>query len=723
MSSLHITADSIQTSPALSFPNSTKLTITSGGISSNNGGSVSLITPNKLLISNQSILSASGASLAPISDASTAYDQGILISGDVSGVAPGAPTINNATNGAFGQVTIDFTLSTLGSGSSVTSLTFYAYIGGVLSTTQTTSTLTSPYTFTGVNAGSTYTFKMSETNATGEGGLSNESNAVNVPYPATIVSASINSAAAHAGTVIYLTVTIDSPAQGNIPITITPSDPLLICYAITGTLIIPTGQTYAETPVLPGFFDGASHDDIYITASVGISSMETQHINLYPTSVVTLNLPALIPYGNNVTGTVSTSQSVTIYEPDHVQWDLSLSDNTIASLDVNSVNQYNGASTSDPFTITAFTLVAPQTLTVYASPSYQNNTSSSIYYSVSASTQITDYIPAVPLSIDIDCSYSNVGLGGNFLGYSQNDYGNMAENTTITGTLTLDGAAASNTDVIIAIDIRTSYSAVTANPFDYLSFPDAINNGDGTITVTVPAGQTSVTFTVVGGSGNFTNTDYYLSYYDSDGSSGTFYPWIFSTDNGVTFNLNYNPATLSATGGAYRTSSISAGKVVESVGISSDPTKLPLRDILLIIPTTSGYYMGGYHENYSDRPGQEFIDNATSSNDPPVVTLNSRATVQLGAPPLGAAARIFAMQLSSYQERPTASAIGWYTGANQFANNPAAGYARHTDGTQISIGSIAGSSNYSEYYSNTQSYIPNPVEYTITGIKWYGGGY
>ena len=93
----------------------------------------------------------------------------------VAAVAPSAPTITSVTRGNA-QATITWT-DGAANGSSITSQTIYVYEGSTLVTTKTDCS-GSPCTVTGLTNGTSYTFKVSDTNNVGEGALSAASSAI-----------------------------------------------------------------------------------------------------------------------------------------------------------------------------------------------------------------------------------------------------------------------------------------------------------------------------------------------------------------------------------------------------------------------------------------------------------------------------------------------------------------------------------------------------------------
>ena len=88
---------------------------------------------------------------------------------------PSAPTVTSATGGSS-QATVTWT-DGASNGSAITSQTIYVYAGSTLEATKTDCS-GSPCTVTGLTNGTSYTFKVSDTNGVGEGPLSLASSSV-----------------------------------------------------------------------------------------------------------------------------------------------------------------------------------------------------------------------------------------------------------------------------------------------------------------------------------------------------------------------------------------------------------------------------------------------------------------------------------------------------------------------------------------------------------------
>lgn len=95
----------------------------------------------------------------------------------VNAVLPGVPTIGTATAGNT-QATVTFTAPASNGGAAITGYTVTASPGGIIRTATA-----SPYTFTGLTNGTSYTFTVAATNSVGTGGASGASNAVTPSLP------------------------------------------------------------------------------------------------------------------------------------------------------------------------------------------------------------------------------------------------------------------------------------------------------------------------------------------------------------------------------------------------------------------------------------------------------------------------------------------------------------------------------------------------------------
>ena len=102
----------------------------------------------------------------------------------ITAQVPFAPTVTSATGGSS-QATVTWN-DGASNGSAITSQTIYVYAGSTLEATKTDCS-GSPCTVTGLTNGTSYTFKVSDTNGVGEGALSSASGSV-IPLPVPTLS-------------------------------------------------------------------------------------------------------------------------------------------------------------------------------------------------------------------------------------------------------------------------------------------------------------------------------------------------------------------------------------------------------------------------------------------------------------------------------------------------------------------------------------------------------
>ena len=216
----------------------------------------------------------------------------------VAAVAPSAPTITSVTRGNA-QATITWT-DGAANGSSITSQTIYVYEGLTLVTTKTDCS-GSPCTVTGLTNGTSYTFKVSDTNHVGEGALS----AASSPVTPAIIPAGVPSAP----TITWVT-------RGNAQVTIAWTNGAANGAAITAqTLYVYSGTTLVTTKTncsgspctVTGLTNGTSYTfKVSDTNHVGEGALSAASSAVIPlpapllTSVVRGKL-SLVPHWSGVT--------------------------------------------------------------------------------------------------------------------------------------------------------------------------------------------------------------------------------------------------------------------------------------------------------------------------------------------------------------------------------------------------------------------------------------
>ena len=175
-----------------------------------------------------------------------------LVFTQAAATAPGAPT-NVVASAGNGSATVSWTAPSNG-GSTITSYTLTPYIGTnpQAATTISGSPPATSVTITGLTNGTTYTFKVSATNAIGTGPASAPSNAVT---PATVPSAPTNVIAiAGNGSA---TVSWTAPSNGGSPITSYTITPYVGTTAKASTTI--SGSPPATSVTITGLTNGTTY--------------------------------------------------------------------------------------------------------------------------------------------------------------------------------------------------------------------------------------------------------------------------------------------------------------------------------------------------------------------------------------------------------------------------------------------------------------------------------
>lgn len=191
MSSLHINYSSIYNATyALSFPGANTLKINSNGIAGLDNGSIvgqlGIDPPSSLMISSSSIFTTNSSHIQLYPSLNIAQQPGISLTGNILGILPSEPLSINATGASSSQASVTFSAPSSIGGSPITTYTVYAYLNATGNSVGYQSGVSSPIIMTGLSSASSYAFKVSATNGTGEGPLSVFSN--------TIITSTVSSA-------------------------------------------------------------------------------------------------------------------------------------------------------------------------------------------------------------------------------------------------------------------------------------------------------------------------------------------------------------------------------------------------------------------------------------------------------------------------------------------------------------------------------------------------
>lgn len=178
---------------SLSFPGSSRMFINGNGIQTDVGQITTTSSTNSFQKAS-TIMASNGNQIFP---SLNVVQDGLNVQGNILGVLPGAPTITSVANNVnVGEIQVNFTAPSNNGGSTITSYKVYAYNNNTLVNANGISGASSPIYYTGLVSGTSYTFKVSAVNGTGEGALSAASSSVQVvgaPGAPTITSVTSSS--------------------------------------------------------------------------------------------------------------------------------------------------------------------------------------------------------------------------------------------------------------------------------------------------------------------------------------------------------------------------------------------------------------------------------------------------------------------------------------------------------------------------------------------------
>ena len=281
---------------------------------------------------------------------------------------PSAPTITSATRGNT-QATIAWTDGS-SNGSDISSQTIYVYSGASLVSTKTNCT-GSPCTVTGLSNGTSYTFKVSDSNGVGEGALSGASSAVTpVTYPGSPQNVSIVAAGGQA-------VVSWTPPTSN------GGSPIISYSVSTGahSCSYTVSSPETDTCTITGLTNGSSYTfSVTATNGVGSGSASTGG----PTTVL---FPAPV-----LTSAVTAKNQITLTWTAPTVTDGKIVSFTGSAGDGHGHNFYcSGAKSATKCTITGLTDLTTYTTSVKATENKGGT--------ISASSNTISATPAEPLTL------------------------------------------------------------------------------------------------------------------------------------------------------------------------------------------------------------------------------------------------------------------------------------------------------------------------------------
>ena len=281
---------------------------------------------------------------------------------------PSAPAITSATRGNT-QATIAWTDGS-SNGSAISSQTIYIYSGGSLVSTKTNCSA-SPCTVTGLTNGTSYTFKVSDTNDVGEGALSSASSAVT---PATYPGAPQNVTVVAAGGQAVVSWTPPTSNGGSSIISYSVSTGAHSC-----SYTISSPET--DTCTITGLTNGSSYTfSVTATNGVGTGSTSTggPATVLFPAPVLTSAVAGVHQVKLTWTAPMVTDGKIVIF--------------TGSASDGHGHNFYcSGAKSATKCTITGLTDLMTYTTSVKATENKGGT--------ISASSNTISATPAEPLTL------------------------------------------------------------------------------------------------------------------------------------------------------------------------------------------------------------------------------------------------------------------------------------------------------------------------------------
>ena len=178
---------------------------------------------------------------------------------------PGAPTavsasnVNNVANGTAPSASVSWTAPTTTNGSAISGYAITAYIGSNAQATESFSSTATTETFTGLTAGTTYTFTVAAINGAGNGSASAASNSVNA---ATVASSPIGVTATPGNASAIITWTASANTGGA----------SISGYSVTSTPAVTAPVSCTNTSNLSCTFTGLTNGIAYTFAVTAVNA-------------------------------------------------------------------------------------------------------------------------------------------------------------------------------------------------------------------------------------------------------------------------------------------------------------------------------------------------------------------------------------------------------------------------------------------------------------------